>query len=299
LFFHLISFFDFCSFYLLLFRCFLDFFLFVRHYLCCVLFVEHPTFVKNMVFASVLIDGELLNVELGARIRLSASTFCPQQPHHCVFWASYRARLRIAQTTFVLVADPAFPPACGSFSVPNFEPTSIVEIVVEADPTPVSFKEKALANTIAHAVSANDVCSGNPRNKAINALDATLDPRGKRCTERLSTWCPRLTAFKDNNEQMCVIKKLRQCAFRSDAAALAMALAFGNAQPHNTESEQNAAQAVRTLFVASSSLGREWKQCAVSFSTVMRFFQREKSAFKWAAPSWNQQTVISLKTAKM
>jgi hypothetical protein len=49
------------------------------------------------------------------------------------------------------------------------------------------------------------------------------------------------------------------------------------------------------LFTAASTLDHQWRRCAVSFSTVMRFFQRDRATFKWETLAPLAETMISVK----
>jgi hypothetical protein len=52
--------------------------------------------------------------------------------------------------------------------------------------------------------------------------------------------------------------------------------------------------AVALLFDAAART-HEWRRCAVSFSTVMRFLQRERQRFRW----WQQRSEIALLSKKL
>lgn len=251
-----------------------------------------------MVVASLLVDGTLFNVELGARLLVSTT---PHAVHHCVFWSTFRARLRIEHTAFFLVAEPSAPPACGSFSLPDYLPGNFFVVRIEPDAGPLSFTEMALANTIAGMASADvDTPHCTARNKAVHTSDTAHDLRARKCTKALSMWCPRLAAFRENNEQVCVVRKPRKRPPQSDATAFALQSTLGNTEKHQPQPGAAAYpdSSIHALFLASGTMSREWRKCVVSFSTIMRFFQREKTIFKWAAPGHSEQTVISLKEAK-
>jgi hypothetical protein len=61
---------------------------------------------------------------------------------------------------------------------------------------------------------------------------------------------------------------------------------------------QNGGSAVATLFGAAAAQSREWRRCAVSFSTAMRYFQRERSRYKWHLPGPGAQMLVSLAASK-
>ena len=55
------------------------------------------------------------------------------------------------------------------------------------------------------------------------------------------------------------------------------------------------APSATALVFAAASQSAQWRRCCVSFSSVMRLFQRERASFKWAVPHPGGQTVISIK----
>ena len=285
---------------------------------------------SSSCFASVVVDGTLLNVpaERSATrlaLRGGGGGGVAVSVHHVVFVAPFRATLRVARAGFVLTAPGAGVPACGTFALAdnddNDDNNTVCCFVVErCDSGPVSHCERALADVIARTAATNtnhtpscsskNTCLTNQRNKAVQAA-LVVPARGRACTGALANWCPRLAAFRDSDEQqMCVVRRhgpphARRCNFASSAgstcstsamsveAFLAVSDEFDNQSEKNKQ--HNDTTIVRSLFAAAATRSHEWRKCAVSFSTVMRFFQREKATFRWETPLPGAQTVIAVK----
>jgi hypothetical protein len=266
-----------------------------------------------MLVASALIDGCLVNFAApGAVVSIALPT--PAPVHHCVFWSTFRATLRVPAAGLSLTADQAAP-ACGTFSCSP--QTTVLHITVAADDGPLSHAEQALATHIiaaAHADAAKETLAAHThmqthahthdsksRNNAIPAAQVA-PARARLCVPALAAACPHLiSSFRgEQNQRMCVV--------RAPTAACSAAHAKRNSSNsrsvdvnvarHGSRSETQQLlpahrSAVASLLAAAASQAREWRKCAVSFSTVMRFFQREKATFKWAAAGARSQTVIS------
>jgi hypothetical protein len=282
------------------------------------------------MFATVLLDGCLVNLGVMSSGRAVVGVAASAAVHHVVLCSPCRATLRVTGTALVLTAV-ADTPACGTFSLACSEEDenendnsgiatmTAVELVVDTDALgPVAHFERALVDTIARKAASrtnnssnNNTSSAATRNKAIRA-EAAVPHRARHCAPALARWCPRLSAFRDSDSMMlCVVRAARsgtsnkqqqpqqqQRASTTRAAAAAISDddddEYGLNQEQQQQQQYKATAAVRGAFGRAASHAREWRRCAVSFSTVMRFFQRDKSTFCWETPSPGAQTVISL-----
>ena len=110
--------------------------------------------------------------------------------------------------------------------------------------------------------------------------------RSRACFDMLAQCCPTIfTAFR-TKEQRALHIVVRHPAESARTAAAQRPRRVPAAQPADSSS-------LGVLFAAACAESREWRRCAVSFSTVMRFFQREKATFQWATPAARNQTVVS------
>jgi hypothetical protein len=301
-----------------------------------------------MLIASALIDGCLVNFAAPAATVALALAPTPQRGpgdggecdsvvHHCIFWSTFRATLRVPSAGLSLTADPAAP-ACGTFRCrPG---AAVVHITVAADDGPLSLAERALGEHIiaaAHAAHADpaataiaaaaDADAARRKNSAIRAADVA-PARARLCIPALAAASPHLiSTFRgDGNQRMCVARggggggAAVHAGSTSNSASASlgattsassgvsssahapiqppppplctMAYACGGGAS-DAAAGRTAPTAVAALLSAASSQAREWRKCAVSFSTVMRFFQREKATFKWSTPGSRSRTVIS------
>lgn len=300
------------------------------------------------LFASVLVDGTLVNVALlgGSEHRLllpplqapsttsRADDIAAAAVHHCVFMAPCRATLRVTGAAMVLTAT-AGEPACGTFSLPAG--SNAASLIVECCPEPLSFFERAVADAIAAralgasaaaheetatplqqalkktkkaaaaaAMATTTTTQAAARNRAVHASEAASGTASAAVLPLVANWCPRLAAFRDGaGEQMCVVRRQpsRSKSSSSSSSARSAASASSNSNNSNNskskaapspleqgedeDASQNAGRkklssgAVRAVFGAR--VRREQRQSAVSFSSVMRFLQRERGTFRWAS----------------
>lgn len=95
----------------------------------------------------------------------------------------------------------------------------------------------------------------------------------------------------DNNAPTVLFKKINPQLVLHRMGALA-----SGPPPISSNRKNNPrAGATNALFSLAATRARDWRKCAVSFSTVMRFFQRGQPVFKWNKLEGESQTIISLK----
>ena len=241
-----------------------------------------------MHIASILVDGNLFNVTAPAG---SFTAVVPaHRVHHCVFWSTTPATLHIAGVCLAATADT---PACATFCS---ETTIFGRVVfsdgplahVECSVGATAMKHQADKRRDEMLASCTPPCDKPPRrspSRKANTLTAQriACARSRACFDMLAQCCPTIfTAFR-TKEQRALHIVVRHPAESARTAAA----------PRRVPAAQLADSSLGVLFGAACAESREWRRCAVSFSTVMRFFQREKATFKWATPAARNQTVVS------
>jgi len=215
-----------------------------------------------MALTSLLLDGKLINIDVEATLCVENTT----PLHHCVVWSTHAVSVKIPLASLALNCE-AGKLVCGTFIIS--QPMQSFIVVVEVLQPPLSVAERFVIESIVEAAQAQPT-----KNRAVPM--SLISCRARKCTKLAANWCPQLASFTENNEEVCVVRQRITRAKR---------------QPPIIDFSRSA---VATLFEASFSQALDWRKCAVSFSTIMRFFQRDKS-FKWQTPYAAEQPVISLK----
>jgi hypothetical protein len=228
-----------------------------------------------MSIQRVLIDGVLKEVVIGHEVEIAPTA----SGHHVVnlgapvlLVARFASRgcvnvgLRFGGTAVLQVSSQ--PPCCHQQTILVFEPLS----------SALNFTEQVFTSEVRQILG---VGFGNETTTTIEGA-APLISVAARCSTRTPAHPSEVilsmtdvNSFDDvRGEKLCVAKK--------------------SSKPRSLQSCPKIDDAVGIDVIARRAAGGEatWKQCAASFSTMMRHFQRAPLTFKWEADG-ERRTIIT------
>jgi hypothetical protein len=232
-------------------------------------------------FKRLLVNGVLIEMELGHELELAHTAV----EHHIVnlgsplmlsfacgaTFAKHSLGLAFGATVIVMV-EPAL------LGTSSFKPTLVVEPLAPA----LNLTETLFAKEVRHVLgnenhsASSDACSSGVEGAAsIKTISSKCNTRKPTHALEVITSMTDVNAFEGHHgEKLCVAKK------RSKPRSLQMCPIVENAF------------GIDFIARRASSGEAMWRQCAASFSTMMRHFQKSPSCFKWEADS-ERRTIIT------